>query len=165
MLGFADNTRLEMLRTFNSNPTCRHIIFGGCHDNGYLQSLDQFKHNELTAARITLLETTPARKGFTDLLHFKRARFENVFKAEPLPESIPPALASPPSAFVSVSAPLAQSQGVFRTNSNQSPRPSVSSPSPNTPPSSVSGQENNGDTSWGTYRHYVSICPGVMCSG
>jgi hypothetical protein len=149
-----------MLRTFSGNPTCRHIIFGGCHDAGYLLNLEQFKHNELTAARITLLETTPAFRGFADLSHFKRARFEKVFKSEPLPESTPSVYVANPSAIVpSASAPpLTQSPGPFRTTRNQSPRQSVSSPSPNTPPSSVSGQEYNGDASWGMYGHHVSFC-------
>jgi hypothetical protein len=53
----ADHKVKEMLRTFSINPTCRHIIFGGCHDAGYLLNLEQFKHNESKAARITLLES------------------------------------------------------------------------------------------------------------
>jgi len=53
----ADYLLTEMLRTFCANPTCRHIIFGGCHDTGYLVNLEQFKHNESKAACITLLES------------------------------------------------------------------------------------------------------------
>jgi hypothetical protein len=149
----ANSTCLEMLRTFSGNPTCRHIVFGGCHDAGYLLNLEQFKHNEETAARITLLETTPAFRGFAELSHFRRARFENVFKSEPLPESTPTVYVANSSAFVPpASTPQPdQSPGSFRATKNQSPRPTVSSPSPNTPPSSVSGQDSNGDASWGMY--------------
>jgi hypothetical protein len=75
-----------MLRTFSDNPTCKHIVFGGCHDAGYLLNLDQYKHNPIRAARITLLESTPAYRGFTDLPNFQRARFDNVFKNTPLPD-------------------------------------------------------------------------------
>jgi hypothetical protein len=145
-----------MLRTFSDNPTCRHIIFGGCHDAGYLLNLEQFKHNELKAARITLLETTPVFRGFADLSHFRRARFDSVFKSEPLPESVSSNFVTTTNTFVPpASAPApTQSPGVSRTVTNPSPKPSVSvsSPSPNTPPSSVTGPpETNGDASWGMY--------------
>src|SRR4051794_37516960 len=78
-----------MLRTFSDNPTCQHIVFGGCHDAGYLLNLEHFKHNTAKASRITLLETTPAYRGFAELSNFKRARFDNVFKSEPLPDFMP----------------------------------------------------------------------------
>jgi hypothetical protein len=149
-----------MLRTFSDNPTCRHIIFGGCHDAGYLLNLEQFKHNEQKAARISLLETTPAYRGFADLALFKRARFDSVFKSEPLPDSagsnftatsntfVPNTFV--PSTFVQQSTQV-PNPGILRTTTNQSPRPSVASPSPSTPPSSaatVPPTEANGD-SWG----------------
>jgi hypothetical protein len=150
-----------MLRTFSDNPTCRHIIFGGCHDAGYLLNLEQFKHNEHKAARVTLLETTPAFRGFTELAHFKRARFEDVFRSEQLPESMPLPFVNTTNSFIppAASAPTPiHSPGLLRTNTNQSPRPSVSNTSPSTPPSSVGGTESNGDASWGTLSH--SICLG-----
>lgn len=75
-----------MLQTFSGNPTCRHIIFGGCHDAGYVTSLDRYKHNAAEAARITLLEATPAWRGFNDLHNFQRTRFDNVFRNTHLPE-------------------------------------------------------------------------------
>ncbi|OAL50488.1 hypothetical protein IQ07DRAFT_428295 [Pyrenochaeta sp. DS3sAY3a] len=78
-----------MLRTFSDNFTCRHIIFGGCHDAGYLLNLDQFKHNETKAALIALLESTPAYRRFAKLPNFKRANFDDVFRNEPLPDSAP----------------------------------------------------------------------------
>jgi len=146
----------EMLRTFSNNPTCRHIIFGGCHDAGYLLNLEHFKHDLLKAGRITLLETTPAYRGFTDLSNFKRTRFDDVFKTDPLPDYVPPingfgfAVQSPVQPAVQ---PFVRS---VTANSNTSPtttpRGSVASPSPSVasmpaaPPS-----ESNGDSSWGTY--------------
>lgn len=75
-----------MLRTFSDNPTCRHIIFAGCHDAGYLLNLEQFKHNTFKAGRFTLLETTTPYPGYEHLSNFKRARFDDVFKSEPLPD-------------------------------------------------------------------------------
>lgn len=141
-----------MLRTFSDNPTCRHIVFGGCHDAGYLLNLEQFKHNELKAGRITLLETTPAFRGFADLSHFRRARFEQVFKSEPLPESTPSAFAPNANPLVPANAaPAVQSPGLLRKTTNPSPKPAVSSPAPETPPLSVTGPpaETNGG-SWAT---------------
>jgi hypothetical protein len=38
---------------------CKHVIFGGCHDNGYLPTLDPYKRDQNTAPRISLLETLP----------------------------------------------------------------------------------------------------------
>jgi hypothetical protein len=151
-----------MLRTFSDNPTCRHIIFGGCHDAGYLLNLEQFKHNERKAAGITLLETTPAFRGFAELSHFKHARFESVFRSQPLPESIPlPFVNTTTSYAPAVSAPTpTQSPGLLRTNTNQSPRPSVTDTSPSTPPSSITGPESNGDGSWGMCTLYICLSDG-----
>jgi hypothetical protein len=144
-----------MLRTFSANPTCRHIIFGGCHDTGYLLNLEQFKHDQSKAARITLLETTPAHRGFAELLHFPRARFETVFKSEPLPDFAPLGFAATTNTFVPAqnTTTPAQSPGLLRSTTNPSPKPSVSSPSPSTPPSSVTGglAESNGDSTWGKW--------------
>ncbi|KAH8712139.1 hypothetical protein GQ44DRAFT_689294 [Phaeosphaeriaceae sp. PMI808] len=148
----ADHKIKEMLRTFSDNPTCRHIIFGGCHDAGYLLNLEQFKHTEAKAARITLLETTPAFRGFTDLSHFKRARFDTVFKSEPLPEHSPTMTVPTTSVTMpAVSAPPPVPT-LFRSATNPSPRPIVASPTPNTPPLSVTGPptETNGDSTWAT---------------
>lgn len=87
----ADNKLRETLRAFIDNPTCKHIIFGGCHDAGYLNNLEPYKHDANKASRITLLESTPYYPGFVNLpSSFKRARFDDVFKSEPLPEFGPP---------------------------------------------------------------------------
>ena len=144
----------EMLRTFSDNPTCRHIIFGGCHDAGYLLNLEHFKHDMLKASQITLLETTPAYRGFTDLNNFKRARFDDVFKNEPLPDYAPPT-----NGFgqLAVQSPVQLAvQPPNRSNTNKAnPSPtmiarSATSPSPSvTPLSSATPAESNKDSSWG----------------
>jgi hypothetical protein len=147
----------EMLRTFSDNPTCRHIVFGGCHDQGYLVNLEQFKHNTEKASRITLLETTPARRGFTEFANFKRTRFDDVFKTDPLPDYIPPTNGLGQLPVQSPVQPAAQPQVLSRTVTNNtdtsppfSPRASVVSPSPSvTPVSAAAPSESNGDSSWG----------------
>ena len=161
-----------MLRTFSDNPTCRHIVFGGCHDAGYLVNFEHFKHNTSKASRITLLETTPAYRGFAELINFKRARFDDIFKSEPLPDYIAPTditFASPPLAPPIqhlVRSPTQPPPG-FRTMSNNSSpsitaKPAVTSPSPSTTP--LSFAESNGDSSWGTYMNKVLFASGVSLS-
>ncbi|EFQ91728.1 hypothetical protein PTT_11369 [Pyrenophora teres f. teres 0-1] len=150
----ADHKIKEMLRTFSDNPTCRHIIFGGCHDAGYLLNLEHFKHDVHKASQITLLETTPAYRGFTDLNNFKRARFDDVFKKEPLPDYAPLingfgqlAVQSPVQLAVQPSnrsnTNIASTSPTMISRSAMSPSPSV------TPLSSTTTAESNKDSSWG----------------
>lgn len=137
-------TPTEMLRTVNDNPTCRHVIFAGCHDGGYLPNLGQTKHNTAKASQITLLETTPMLKGFGDMPNFRRTRFDDVFRVEPLPDALP----------VSVLAVRAPAQARVATNQEipaaQTLRSTDAVPSRSTTPSVVSAgaAESNGD-SWG----------------
>lgn len=140
-----------MLRTFSDNPTCRHIVFGGCHDAGYLLNLEQFKHNELKASRITLLETTPAYRGFQDLAHFKHARFDTVFKTEPLPEARSSGFNPLSNGFTPAASapPPTQAPILSRTTTNQSDRASMTSPAPNTASPTSTAPDINGDASWG----------------
>ncbi|CAE7195685.1 hypothetical protein P3342_009939 [Pyrenophora teres f. teres] len=149
----ADHKIKEMLRTFSDNPTCRHIIFGGCHDAGYLLNLEHFKHDVHKASQITLLETTPAYRGFTDLNNFKRARFDDVFKKEPLPDYAPLingfgqlAVQSPVQLAVQPSnrsnTNIASTSPTMISRSAMSPSPSV------TPLSSTTTAESNKDSSW-----------------
>ncbi|KAH7117752.1 hypothetical protein B0J11DRAFT_536605 [Dendryphion nanum] len=129
----ADHRIKEMLRTFSDNPTCRQIIFGGCHDTGYLLNLDQYKHNQAKAERITLLESTNAARGFAELPNFMRVRFNSVFKSEPLPDYVPPPIQAPPApqpqAQVHVQPqPQSQPQPPSRTLTNSSTSTVAASP-------------------------------------
>ncbi|KAF2793606.1 hypothetical protein K505DRAFT_244028 [Melanomma pulvis-pyrius CBS 109.77] len=177
----ADYKIKEMLRTFSDNPTCKHIIFGGCHDNGYLLDLDQYKHNQAKAARITLLESTPAQPGFAEMPNFKRARFDQVFRSEALPAS--QYQQHPMSSYTQ--APMqpsfpAPGQPPFRTMSNKMPSP-VASPipaerptpvptplasSPSTTASSLAGQNGqNGDSSWATVGKAGTVNGSISIAG
>lgn len=82
----ADHKIKEMFRIFLHNMQCRHIIFGGCHDNGYIPNLEPFKREEEIARRITLLEATPAQPGFRSL-GYEMTSFSAVFRNDPLPDS------------------------------------------------------------------------------
>lgn len=136
-----------MLRTFSDNPTCKHIVFGGCHDAGYLLNLEQYKHDDRKAARITLLESTPAYKGFVDLPNFPRARFDNVFRNQPLPDWNTPA-----PAFVQTSAPNNQYAITKARQNSDSPVSARSSTpvtsSPTTTASSLATPLHNPGDSW-----------------
>lgn len=99
----ADHKLKEMFRLFFQNVQCKHIIFGGCHDNGYIpkyvlcnknsalthslsESLEQYSHDPTAKDRISLLESTTAEYGYQSL-GFNIIRFRPVFRSEPLPES------------------------------------------------------------------------------
>ncbi|KAF2016462.1 hypothetical protein BU24DRAFT_450977 [Aaosphaeria arxii CBS 175.79] len=113
----ADYRIKEMLRTFGDNPTCKHIIFAGSHDSGYLLNLDQYKHDLTKASRITLLESTEPARGFAELPNFHRARFDAVFRTNPLPDYVPPLKPAVP-------------HTVLRTASNGNAQSGIASPGP-----------------------------------
>lgn len=114
---------------FSYNPTCQHIVFGGCHDSGYLVNLDQFRHNSDRASRITLLEATNMHKGFADLHNFRRARFDDVFRSELLPEYMPPPpMPTPPPAMPTPSPSLPTPSTVSAPSPAHPVRPKASTP-------------------------------------
>ncbi|KAJ4316835.1 hypothetical protein N0V94_005248 [Neodidymelliopsis sp. IMI 364377] len=170
----ADHKIKEMLRAFSDNPTCRHIIFGGCHDAGYLLNLEQFKHNEAKASRITLLESTPAYRGFTELPNFKRASFDAVFKSDHLPEGAP--TINPAITAVQAALPSAPSPTITRVMTNKTPPaasvlPQAGSPSPSTPAPSLSATESSEDSTWASVgktgadrTNNISIAPNTKAN-
>ncbi|KAI0837619.1 hypothetical protein F5Y06DRAFT_270913 [Hypoxylon sp. FL0890] len=93
----ADFKVRETFRLMVYNLQCRHIIFGPCHDRGYIVELRPYQLETSTSARISLLETTPASYEFQEL-KFRRVRFIDVFRSEPLPDGPPSPIAtsSPP---------------------------------------------------------------------
>jgi hypothetical protein len=167
-----------MLRTFSDNPTCKHIIFGGCHDAGYLVNLDQYKHNETKASRMTLLESTAPARGYADLPNFKRARFDSVFRSEALPpaEYMPAAYKapSPPPAPVQISVrPVAHTkmQSPVASPSPVNVKPAQAALPPNTTSSSLATPSSAASSnSWATVgkagvsNGNISIAPATKTS-
>ncbi|KAL9094470.1 MAG: hypothetical protein Q9165_003320 [Trypethelium subeluteriae] len=81
----ADHKLKEFFRLFIQNIQCKHIIFGGTHDNGYLPNLDPYKRDALAAKRITLLQFATVQPGFREL-NFPVVRFDSVFRPTGLPD-------------------------------------------------------------------------------
>jgi hypothetical protein len=70
-----------MFRLFLANKQCKHIIFAGLHDNGYLNILKPYEHDSDISSQITLLETLPAESGFK-ALGLRIVSFDNVFRTK-----------------------------------------------------------------------------------
>ncbi|CAN8101948.1 unnamed protein product [Discula destructiva] len=78
----ADHKCREMLKVMLHVPSCRHVFFGPCRDNGYLTLLEEYKHDAIKE-KLTLFTTEPAEPGFLDL-GFEIITFPTVFRPEPL---------------------------------------------------------------------------------
>ncbi|KAK5136364.1 hypothetical protein LTR08_003490 [Meristemomyces frigidus] len=139
----ADHKVRETLRLFLPNAQCKHVFFGPCNDNGYLPVLEPYRRDALTAARLTLIETTAAEPGFTQL-GLKRIRMPQVFRSQPLPSRIssininatPPAQQNP--------LPIRAPPGLGHRNTSSSAEavpfvPKIPSPAP----SAESGASNS----------------------
>ncbi|KAL9077342.1 MAG: hypothetical protein Q9157_003378 [Trypethelium eluteriae] len=124
----------EFFRFFVQNVQCKHIIFGGTHDNGYLPNLDPYKKDTLAAKRITLLQSAAIQPGFREL-GFPIVRFDSVFRPTDLPERPSGVSASPV-------------YGVTSAMERQ-PSHSGSTPTPMSVTPSLAGDSKN-KSSWAT---------------
>ena len=70
---------------FAENRHCKHIIFGGCHDNGYVPFLDPYSKDAL---HTTLLETGAPAREFKSL-PFQTSKFPLVFSSNTVPATHP----------------------------------------------------------------------------
>ena len=61
------------------NPTCCHIVFGACHDNGYVRLLEDFLEDPAVVNRITLLHSFSVGKEF-QRLPFRSITMNSVFR-------------------------------------------------------------------------------------
>lgn len=69
---------------FINNVHCKHILFGCCHDNGYVPMLNSWKNNQKVSPRISLLQPYRLGKEYEGL-SFRIAKFQNVFRDTELP--------------------------------------------------------------------------------
>ncbi|QPC62800.1 hypothetical protein HYE67_005031 [Fusarium culmorum] len=94
----ADKKIQGCFKQFVRNPTCRHIIFGACHDNSYVRLLEDYCHDDFVVDRVTMLHGFSVGREFRGL-RFKSFKMEDIFKAAPVRDvaSSPESLASVPS--------------------------------------------------------------------
>ncbi|KAI0380210.1 hypothetical protein F5Y04DRAFT_257721 [Hypomontagnella monticulosa] len=119
----ADYKVREMLRLMANNLQCKHIIFGPCHDKGYIVELRPYQLEPTVSYRLSLLETTLAPYDFKELL-FRRVKFADVFRSEFLPGS--PIASSAP--LPSTKTPNGSSFASMLRTPTPSPSPLASRP-------------------------------------
>ncbi|KAI1460002.1 hypothetical protein F4805DRAFT_419562 [Annulohypoxylon moriforme] len=134
----ADFKVRETLRLLVHNLQCKHIIFGPCHDKGYIAELRPYQFDTSISPKLSLLETTIPPRDFQEL-RFRRVRFSDVFRSEPLPDGPPPP--SPP-IMLSPTTPLTPPPPTNHSNIAFSSTPGVASMIPSswdtgTPPPTI----------------------------
>lgn len=117
-----------MFRIFLANKQCKHIIFAGLHDTGYMNILRPYEHDPDTSARITLLETLPAEDPYK-ALGIKMITFDDVFRKENLqgPSSPPKRYATPQTAPISTVSTVPSSVPTLASRPAPTPTQSDSS--------------------------------------
>ncbi|KAG7141713.1 hypothetical protein HYQ45_001752 [Verticillium longisporum] len=106
----ADEKIKELLRLFHKNPTCRHVIFGACHDNGYVRELEKRFPSPEARDRLTLLESFQVGREYRSLGVRKTVRMESIFRTDFLSGPVSPLLSSTTTAVSR--SPTASSSGV-----------------------------------------------------
>ncbi|EME42490.1 hypothetical protein DOTSEDRAFT_73356 [Dothistroma septosporum NZE10] len=118
----ADHKIRESLRLYLPNAQCRHVFFGPCHDNGYINDLAPYSGDTALADRLTLIETRPAEPGFLGL-GLKRMKVENVFRDRDIPKPGAPSMTLP----LRKQSTMQSSVMAFSPGAVQSPSPARSS--------------------------------------
>lgn len=77
----ADEKIVEHLKLNLYSPTCRHIMLGCSHDNGYARILGEISNYNYLVDKITLLEGVPFGREFA-ALPFKIQKFEGLFRPQ-----------------------------------------------------------------------------------
>ncbi|KAK5125458.1 hypothetical protein LTR85_000567 [Meristemomyces frigidus] len=135
----ADHKVRETLRLFLPNAQCKHVFFGPCHDNGYLPVLEPYRRDAATASRFTLIETTPAEPGFTQL-GLSCIRLPQVFRSQNLPSRPAVTVVSPAQTTIPIRAPPGLPA---RAPSGVDHTPFVPPKIPSPAPSAESGTSNS----------------------
>lgn len=72
-----------MFKHFAKNPTCRHIIMGACHDNGYVRLLEDYVDDKEVFDRVTLLHSFQVGREVKEL-KLKSMTMNSVFRDRPV---------------------------------------------------------------------------------
>ncbi|RAH80827.1 hypothetical protein BO86DRAFT_340745 [Aspergillus japonicus CBS 114.51] len=79
----ADEKIRGIFQEFIGNPTCRHVMFGACHDNGYVRLLEKYQNNNKADSRkVTLIYPFEPGKEFGGLSGYPSLQFETIFQTE-----------------------------------------------------------------------------------
>ncbi|MCJ1281521.1 hypothetical protein MMC26_000841 [Xylographa opegraphella] len=77
----ADDKVSELFKLFVNNSHCKHIIFGGSHDNGYARLLEDIA-GQATPNQITLLEGVPFERELAIMKSkYLFTRFDTLFRS------------------------------------------------------------------------------------
>ena len=75
----AEFEALENFAVYVKDTHCKHLLFGCCHDNGYVPTLDSWKNDATVASRISLVRPYRLGEGYKKL-PFDVAHFNGVFR-------------------------------------------------------------------------------------
>ncbi|CAI4211659.1 unnamed protein product [Parascedosporium putredinis] len=155
----ADHKIRENLRFMTRVSQCKHIVFGPCHDNGYLPVLEEYKRNANVASRFSLLSSTAPEAGYLKL-GFPIKSFDGVFRKTPLPSVIAKP-ASPPSPVRVAPAAAAPAPAPGSSPTSAAANFSYASVGSNRTPHPVRKLGYN----YCNRHHLMGTCPnGNMCS-
>ncbi|CAM1502320.1 Fc.00g043040.m01.CDS01 [Cosmosporella sp. VM-42] len=88
----ADKKITSVFKQFIDNPTCRHVIFGACHDNNYVRLLEDYTNDTSIVERVTLLRGFQVGREFGGL-QFNQMQM-NVFRDRPVRGGSPVGIAA-----------------------------------------------------------------------
>lgn len=105
--------------------TCRNVLFGCSHDNGYARLLEQYVGDHEATPRMTLLEGTPFEKEL-QVLPFRKHKFDGIFRDRKITLGAPDLLTGLPQRSDSRINGLNPASGTF-TPRLPNARPSIQS--------------------------------------
>lgn len=123
-----------VLEHFKENPCCKHIVLGGCHDNGYVCDLDIIKSEGSLQDRITLLKSFQTGRQYGGL-PFKSIHLPSLFRTQVLSPSVPLHVAHPVPGNSSSDGTRPTAQGLSYAARAVASDGSTIEPAPPAPPS------------------------------
>ena len=79
----AESKYLENFELYVKNTQCKHILFGCCHDEGYVSVLHTSENDGKLASRISLIQPFHPHKDYLNL-PFDLVQFHSVFRGTEL---------------------------------------------------------------------------------
>ncbi len=77
-------SNLGAFRQFAEIPSCQHILFACCHDNGYVRMLEKYVHTSAAVVKkVTLVKSFQTGSEFANL-PFQSTTMDTAFRSSPL---------------------------------------------------------------------------------